>query len=215
MQRIRALIKKYPLAALALMLGGGFLVVTTVTGKEPKRPPTTTTAPTPPPGPRPTGPSISAPPPPIPVPGATSQPVNPPTIADPNAGRPDPFMPLVKPQSANAPPPPRGFPAPVPPPLFPGQVPPGAQPLPGGRLSDATRVVGLISGTRFGIAIVTLSGRSYVVARGEMIEKRIRVAEINAKQGLVILIEDGQRFELRTGGVYGPHVATRNRPLSS
>lgn len=214
MQRIRALIKKYPLAALVILLGGGFLVYTSMTGKEPKRAPTTITS-TPVPGAP--APSISAPPPPIPVPGAapTTRGEKPPIVADPNAGRPDPFIPLVKPQSANAPPPPRGFPAPVPPPLFPGQVPPGAQPLPGGRLSDATRVVGLISGTRFGIAIVTLSGRSYVVARGEMIEKKIRVAEINAKQGLVILIEDGQRFELRTGGVYGPHVATRNHPFPS
>ncbi len=93
-------------------------------------------------------------------------------------------------------------PAPLPPPLFPG---PGAAPSPApppppplARLSTGAQLVGVLGDTGR-VAIIKLGGQVYIVAQGETIQDKIRVELVDAKEGLVILIEDGQRFEVRFG----------------
>ncbi len=131
-----------------------------------------------------------------------------------NAGRPDPFAPLVRSegpgaQPAGVPVPP---PAPLPPPLFPGQPQPG-QPVPAPAATPAppkdastAELVGII-GDSGGTAIVKLGGKTYIVGQGDLILNKIRVTVVDVTKGLVILEEDGERFELKLGGVSGGHVA--------
>ncbi len=45
------------------------------------------------------------------------------------------------------------------------------------------------------------------LAQGDLINNKIRVAVVDATKGLVILEEEGERFELKLGGVSGGHVA--------
>jgi hypothetical protein len=144
--------------------------------------------------------------------GATPAPSPAPrAAAAPDAGRPDPFAPLVTQStggggpSAPAPPP-----APLPPPLFPGQQPgqPAAQPTPAPPPKDAStaELVGILSDSG-GVAIVRLGGKTFIVSPGDVILNKIKVAAVDFAKGLVILEEEGERFELKMGGVSGAHVA--------
>lgn len=132
-----------------------------------------------------------------------------------DAGRPDPFAPLVRSESgvssgqSGVPVPP---PAPLPPPLFPGQPgqpgqPQPAEPTPAPPKDASTaELVGII-GDSGGTAIIRLGGKTYIVGLGDLINNKIRVTVVDATKGLVILEEDGERFELKLGGVSGGHVA--------
>jgi hypothetical protein len=79
-------------------------------------------------------------------------------------------------------------------------------------MATTAQLVGVLGNTGR-VAIIRLGGKVYIVAQGEMIEERIRVELVDAKEGLVVLIENGQRFEVRfaprIGGVNTPHVAHR------
>lgn len=135
-----------------------------------------------------------------------------------NAGRPDPFAPLVGQGSgaavaAGVPVPP---PAPLPPPLFPGQA-PGAPPPPETtpappppKEASQAEVVGIL-GDSGGVAILRIGGKTYIVAPGDIILGKIKVVVVDAAQGLVVLEEDGERFERRMGGVSATHVASSAR----
>lgn len=156
--------------------------------------------------------------PPPPTPAAVPPP--PPPQA---AGRADPFAPLVKPQTAPAAAPVRPAPvpppAPLPPPLFPSPEPPaapGSPPAPAPeaptappspqRLAAGAELVGVL-GDGGGVAIIRVSNRTWIVSVGELIEDRVRVIKIDATNGVVILQEDGENFELRAEEVNPPYVA--------
>src|SRR3990170_2357371 len=172
MNRFTALIRRYPIASVGLLVA----VVAGVIWLRPKTP----TAVVQPPA--------AAPPPPPPR----------------AAGRADPFVPLVTARAGPAPGPrPVSLPppAPLPPPLFPGPggpVPVGTPPPPPTRLSAGAQLIGVLGDTGR-VAILKIGGQVYIVAQGETIQNRIRVELVDAKEGLVILIEDGQRVEVRFG----------------
>lgn len=207
MNRLLTLARRYPVAAIAL----GILVVVFVWFLSSRPAPTIVTpVPTSEPTPAATpGPVIASP-----QPGPTPVVVPPPPPQA--AGRADPFVPLVRSQAAR-PAPVSLPPPPLPPPLFPGGPGPGAPggPTPPSPVAMATtaQLVGVLGDTGR-VAIIRLGGKVYVVAQGEMIEERIRVELVDAKEGLVVLIENGQRFEVRfaprIGGVNTPHVAHRS-----
>jgi hypothetical protein len=56
-------------------------------------------------------------------------------------------------------------------------------------------------------AVVKLGNETFIVSPGDLIRNKIRVTVIDANKGLVILEEEGERFELKMGGVSGAHVA--------
>lgn len=208
MNRLLTLARRYPFAAVALGIAVVVLVwlflsnrATTVVTPVPTSEPTPAATP---------GPVIAAP---QPVPTPVVIPPPPPPQA---AGRADPFVPLVRSQAARPGPVSLPPPAPLPPPLFPGGPGPG---VPGGTppspvaMATTAQLVGVLGDTGR-VAIIRLGGKVYIVAQGEMIEERIRVELVDAKEGLVVLIENGQRFEVRfaprIGGVNTPHVAHRS-----
>ncbi len=130
-----------------------------------------------------------------------------PGVAD--AGRPDPFGPLVRAQTGGGgggglPPLP---PAPLPPPLFPGQQPgqPGAAP-PAPKEASGAALVGIL-GDGAAVAIIKIGKDTFIVVPGDVISGKIRVETIDVSKGMVILEQEGERFELKMGGVSGPHVA--------
>jgi hypothetical protein len=98
-------------------------------------------------------------------------------------------------------------PPPLPPPLFPGPAAPGAPGAPGApvpptpgvaRLSSGAQLIGVLGDTGK-VAIIKIGPEVFIVAQGEMIQDRIRVELVDADAGLVVLIEDGERVELRFG----------------
>ena len=101
-------------------------------------------------------------------------------------------------------------PAPLPPPLFPGQIPqqpgaaPGATPPP--KEASTAELVGML-GDGAGTAIIKLGDKTYIVSRGDVILDKIRVTVVDIAKRLVILEQDGERFELKMGGVSHRHVA--------
>jgi len=74
----------------------------------------------------------------------------------------------------------------------------GTPPPPPTRLSAGAQLIGVLGDTGR-VAILKIGGQVYIVAQGETIQNRIRVELVDAKEGLVILIEDGQRVEVRFG----------------
>src|SRR3972149_4743699 len=166
MNRFTALIRRYPIASVGLL-------VAIVAGVILLRPKTPTAVVQPPP------PAAS---PATPAPAGTPQ-VAPSPVATP------------APAARSSPPPP------PPPPLFPGPggpVPVGPPPPPPAPLSAGAQLIGVLGDTGR-VAILKIGGQVYVVAQGEMIQNRIRVELVDAKEGLVILMEDGQRVEVRFG----------------
>jgi len=200
MNRFTALIRRYPIASVGLLVA----IVAGVILLRPKTP--TAVVQPPPPAASPAIPVPAGTPQVAPSPAATPAPAAaspPPPQA---AGRADPFVPLVTaragpapgPQPVSLPPP-----APLPPPLFPGPggpVPVGTPPPPPppARLSAGAQLIGVLGDTGR-VAIIKIGGQVYIIAQGEMIQNRIRVELVDAKEGLVILIEDGQRVEVRFG----------------
>lgn len=205
MNRLTSLVRRYPVASIAVVVavaGVGFLLLT---GRP--QPPTGGAVVTPAPVASPVVPAPVSPGPPVatPAPVPTAAAAAPPSPAQ-AAGRADPFSPLVKAQVGGAPPaqpvtlPP---PPPLPPPLFPG---PGASPgqpgapgpAPVARLSSGAQLIGVLGDTGR-VAIIKIGNEVFIVAQGETIQARIRVELVDANAGLVILIEDGERVELRFG----------------
>src|SRR3972149_6972870 len=163
MNRFTALIRRYPIASVGLL-------VAIVAGVILLRPKTPTAVVQPPP------PAAS---PAIPAPAGTPQ---------------------VAPSPAATPAPP---PAPPRPPLFPGpggpvRVGTPPPPPPPARLSAGAQLIGVLEDTGR-VAILKIGGQVYIVAQGEIIQNRIRVELVDAKEGLVIPIKDGQRVEVRFG----------------
>ncbi|MDR7428155.1 MAG: hypothetical protein QN152_04830 [Armatimonadota bacterium] len=214
MDRLVTLVRRYPVASLAVLVA----VVAGVLLFRPSRPsaprgvvqprPALSPAPAVSPVPAPRMPAAEV----SPAPAATPAP--PPPQA---AGRPDPFVPLVTAQVARAPAAPRPVslppPAPLPPPLFPGPPTPVAPapaapapapapevtpPPPPPRMAEAAELIGVL-GDSGRVAIIRIAGQVYIVAQGEMIQNTIRVELVDAREGLVVLVEDGQRFEVRFG----------------
>jgi hypothetical protein len=144
---------------------------------------------------------------PAPAPVATPSPQpSPRPVAAVDAGRPDPFAPLVAPAGGEggitgvpAPPP-----APLPPPLFPGQESgqPGAQPSPPPpppKEASTAELVGLL-GDGGGVAIVKIGGKIFIVSRGDVILNKIRVQVVDVNKRIVVLEEEGEKFELKWEG---------------
>lgn len=208
MRRVIEYLRAHPIVAVALVVGvvGGLVLALTA----PTPPPTT-------PAVLPATPVAVATPPapqaaqPVPAPAPTVA-ATPPMVAGPvDAGRPDPFAPLVRSETGAAggsgPVPP---PAPLPPPLFPGQTPqppgetPGPPPPP--KEASTAELVGIL-GDGVGAAILKVGDKTYIVSRGDVILDKIRVTVVDIAKRLVILEQDGERFELKMGGVSHRHVA--------
>ncbi|MDI6771275.1 MAG: hypothetical protein QME77_01635, partial [bacterium] len=142
--------------------------------------------------------------PPTPSPRVVAGPVD--------AGRPDPFAPLVRSETgaAGERPGPVPPPAPLPPPLFPGQTPgqpgPAPSPAPPPKEASTAELVGIL-GDGVGAAIIKIGDKTYIVSLGDVILDKIRVTAVDIAKRLVILEQDGERFELKMGGVSHRHVA--------
>ncbi len=200
MNRLTGLFRRYPLASAVLLVA---IVAAVILLRPTGRQTGTAVRPTPlapaPATPGPAGtPQVAPSPAATPAPAVASPPAPPQA-----AGRADPFVPLVSARAGPAPGPrPVSLPppAPLPPPLFPGPGGPGpaATPPPPARLSQSAQLIGVLGDTGR-VAIIKVGGQVYVVAQGEMIQNNIRVELVDAKEGLVILMEDGQRFEVRFG----------------
>lgn len=198
MNRLTSLVRRYPVASIAIVVAlavGGFYLLS---GRSPEPPPAATVTQGPVATPVTPGPAAT----PAPAPTSAAVPPQPPQAA----GRADPFNPLVRAQvgggapaaPVNLPPPP-----PLPPPLFPGPgaspgTAPGQGPAPVVRLSAGAQLIGVLGDTGR-VAIIKIGNEIFIVAQGEMIQNRIRVELVDALDGLVILIEDGERVELRFG----------------
>jgi hypothetical protein len=213
-------LRAHPIIAVAIVVG-----LVGVIALWPRSQPTsqpTTQAPltptTPAPAAPPAGAPSAVPAAPAPQPAPAGQPAAAPSprtgSAAVNAGRPDPFSALVRPAGSGggggAPVPP---PAPLPPPLFPGQQPgqpgapqPGATPAPPPKEASTAQLVGIL-GDNGSVAIIKLGGKTYIVSPGDVISDKIKVSIIDVGKGLVILEEEGERFEIKLGGVSGGHVA--------
>jgi hypothetical protein len=99
----------------------------------------------------------------------------------------------------------------VPPPLSPGSLPgqqpaPPPPPPPPPKAASGASVVGILSDSP-GVAVIRLDNKTYIVSPGDVILNKVRVQVVDFANGLVVLEEDGERFELKMGGVSGPHVA--------
>jgi len=110
-------------------------------------------------------------------------------------GRPDPFIPLVQPQSATGGGQSGGVPLPPVPPLTPGTTGPGGLPVPG-VVAPGYRVVGILRNA-VALAILEDGKGSYIVEPGDLLAPGVRVAAIDAAKGIVVLVRDGVPVELR------------------
>ncbi len=210
MPRVIEYLRAHPIMVIALAVGVAGGLVLALTAPPPPQTPVVTPAP-PVTVATPAAPQATPPAPvPTPVPAPTPTPR---VVAGPvDAGRPDPFAPLVRAETGAAaerpglvPPP-----APLPPPLFPGQTPqqPGVTPSPTPPPKEAStaELVGIL-GDGAGAAIIKLGDKTYIVSRGDVILDKIRVTVVDIAKRLVILEQDGERFELKMGGVSHRHVA--------
>ncbi len=202
MRKAVSYLRTHPIMALAIVvLIAGAYYVTRPSAPEPAATtPATPGAPQAQPAPQTGAPAPGA----VPAPAATPRSAGGAT----DAGRPDPFAPLVRPAGPGTgtglPVPP---PAPLPPPLFPGQQPgQPAPPPPPVRDSKTAQLMGLVGDTGQA-AVIKLGTETFIVSPGDLIRNKIRVTVIDANKGLVILEEEGERFELKMGGVSGAHVA--------
>jgi len=200
MDRLLALVRRYPIASVAAVVGIAAIIYLLTQGGAAPTPPTVRETPAPAASPAPPAPPQAAPAaPPSPAPAAAV-----PAPEPQAAGRADPFVPLVRARVGPAPgPAPVSLPppAPLPPPLFPGpEASPGVAvptpPPPPPRLSTGAQLIGVLGDTGR-VAIIKIGGQVYVVAQGEMIQDKIRVELVDATGGVVVLIEDGERFEVR------------------
>ncbi|MGQ0548857.1 MAG: hypothetical protein ACT4PY_04205 [Armatimonadota bacterium] len=227
MRKAVAYLRTHPLIALLAVAGIAAILVLVVLPQRSRPLDTSATAPmapvaaTPPapaPAPAPAGPAApgaavspgapttAAPP----APAASPKPVASPRPGVPvDAGRTDPFGPLVRQQQPGGggglPPLP---PAPLPPPLFPGQQPgqPGGPPVPAPKEASGAALVGIL-GDGGAVAIIKIGKDTFIVVPGDVIAGKIRVEVVDVSKRLVILEQEGERFELKMGGVNGPHVA--------
>jgi hypothetical protein len=89
----------------------------------------------------------------------------------------------------------------------PGQAPAAPPPPPPPpKVASGASVVGILTDSP-GVAVIRVEDRTYIVSPGDVILNKIRVQAVDFANGLVVLEEDGERFELKMGGVIGPHVA--------
>jgi len=112
-------------------------------------------------------------------------------------GRPDPFIPLVRPAGGGAPVPSGPPLVTLPPPPLPGvgAIPPvpGTPPSPTG-----IQVTGIIGDTS-SVAVIVIDGRTQVVGEGDSIGS-LRVVKIDASRRLVRFSRGGTQFDVRMGG---------------
>lgn len=222
MRKAVAYLRTHPVMALLIVAGiaaVAFLVIlpqrtpsvqTTAPAPAPPvaaTPPAAAPAPATPgaPGVSPAAPTAAA----TPAPGATPKAAMAPKPGAVDAGRPDPFGPLIRAAGPGGgggglPPLP---PAPLPPPLFPGQQPgqPGGAP-PAPKEASGAALVGIL-GDGTAVAVIRIGKDTFIVVPGDVISGKIRVEVIDVSKRLVILEQEGERFELKMGGVSGPHVA--------
>lgn len=204
MNRLTSLVRRYPIASVAVVVAVAALGVWQLTDESPSQTGGAVVTPAPvaspgTPSPSATGPAVATP---APAPTPAAAPPPPPQAA----GRADPFAPLIRAQVGGAPPPPSTLPPPppLPPPLFPGPgASPGApgaapSPAPVVRLSAGAQLIGVLGDTGR-VAIIKIGNEVFIVAQGELIQNKIRVELVDANAGLVVLIEDGERVELRFG----------------
>jgi len=204
-------LRAHPIIAVAIIVG---IVGVILLWPRPQQPSAPQVQPAPPvAAPSPAAPSPGAPPTPAgpqPAPSPAGVPAPRPVAGPVDAGRPDPFAPLVRPEVGGVQPgipvPP---PAPLPPPLFPGQpsgTPEAAPTPPPPKEASGAQLIGLVGETS-GVAIVRIGAQTYIVATGDIILNKIRVTAVDVLKGLVVLEQEGERFELKLGGVNAPHVA--------
>jgi type II secretory pathway component PulC len=99
----------------------------------------------------------------------------------------------------------------LPPPLFPGQQQQPAPPAPAvtpppPKEASGAVLVGLV-GDSGSVAIIRLGRETFIVSAGDVIKDKIKVTIIDVAKSMVILEQEGERFELRMGGVSGRNVA--------
>ncbi len=116
-------------------------------------------------------------------------------------GRADPFNPLIRPASAQTPPPPNPLVTLPPPPLPGGALPP--PPLPGGGVpvpgpGTGLAVTGIVGNTG-SVAVVVIDGRSEILTVGEAIGDLL-VVKIDAVRRTVRFSRSGKQFDVRMGG---------------
>lgn len=205
MRKVADYLRTHPIVAAAIaigIVGGLFLYLTT---PQPAPQPVMTPMP-----------RVAVSPTPAPAaPDAAPSPAPPRPVAAPvDAGRPDPFSPLVRAEAGRPGLPAAPPPAPLPPPLFPGQIQPGQVPTPSPtpppKDASTAELMGIV-GDSGSVAIVKVGDQTHIVGRGDMILNKIRVIVIDITKRLVILEEDGERFELKMGGVSTRHAAATTR----
>lgn len=218
MERVRAFLKKNPIAGWAIVVGvvalAGYAMAGRLFGGSPRpaavpTPQVVATPARPAPAPR----TANAPEPAAPRAAATPAPkpaMPSPRVTAPTAvpsgptGRPDPFVPLVRPGGlppSGAPLPPPPFPVPPPPP-GPGLPPPplpGAGPGSPGSIPSAGIAITGIVGNSHAVAILNIGGRTEIVAEGETIGD-LKVLNIDSARRVVQFLRAGKRFEVRMGG---------------
>lgn len=204
MGQLREFLKKNPVAGWALVIvlvaAIGYLIAGRLISGPAPQPVAPTRPATPPaatPAPAPVGPPEVA----------QAQPSPSSVVPRGPTGRADPFLPLVRQQTAGpspATPPPPGPPlppppfpvpgAPLPPPPSPG---PAAQP-PGPPSAAGITVTGIVGDTG-AVAIIVVDGKTQIVSTGETVGD-LRVLRIDPVRRVVTFSRAGKRFDVRMGG---------------
>jgi hypothetical protein len=173
-------LRAHPIVAAAVAIA--LVVVVWLIATTPRSSPTQTqqTLPAPMASPAAAPPAVAPPPAPEASPAPTPRVV----AAAVDAGRPDPFAPLVVAASGER----SETGAPAPPP---------APPPP--KEASTAELIGLL-GDAGGVAILKISGRVYIVGRGDVILNKIKVQMVDVNKRVVILEEEGEKFELKWEG---------------
>jgi hypothetical protein len=79
-------------------------------------------------------------------------------------------------------------------------------PPPPPKVASSASVLGILTDSP-GVAVIKVEDKTYIVSPGDVILNKIKVQVVDFAKGLVVLEEDGERFELKMGGVSGTHVA--------
>lgn len=206
MGQLREFLKKNPLVGWVLVIAAVAVIGYRIAGGLIGRPAPQRAAPT-----RPASPPVATPAP---------TPVGPPEVAEAKpspssvvptrpTGRTDPFLPLVRQQTAGpaTPPPPPGPPLPPPPfPVPPAPLPPPPGPTPGPTApppGPPSPVAGIavtgIVGDTGAVAIIVVDGKTQIVSSGETVGD-LRVLRIDPVRRVVTFSRAGKRFDVRMGG---------------
>jgi hypothetical protein len=83
---------------------------------------------------------------------------------------------------------------------------PAPTPAPPAKEASTAQLIGIV-GNSGSVAVIRLDSKTYIVSTGDVIMEKIKVTAIDVSQGMVVLEQEGEKFELKLGGVNGAHVA--------